>query len=83
MHIKTPLAVAITLTLAMGAAAPLQAAGQQAVAATGAVAAEAVDLDRIEVRAQLESQIRAVDLKRSSDAIEDAVSSDALAGERR
>ncbi|SDK60155.1 TonB-dependent receptor [Stenotrophomonas pavanii] len=78
MHIKTPLAVAITLTLAMGAAAPLQAAGQQAVAATGAVAADAVDLDRIEVRAQLESQIRAVDLKRSSDAIEDAVSSDAL-----
>ena len=78
MHIKTPLAVAITLTLAMGAAAPLQAAGQQAVAATGAVAADAVDLDRIEVRAQLESQIRAVDLKRSSNAIEDAVSSDAL-----
>jgi outer membrane cobalamin receptor len=78
VHIKTPLAVAITLTLAMGAAAPLQAAGQQAVAATGAVAADAVDLDRIEVRAQLESQIRAVDLKRSSDAIEDAVSSDAL-----
>ncbi|HID7812300.1 TonB-dependent receptor [Stenotrophomonas maltophilia] len=62
----------------MGAAAPLQAAGQQAVAATGAVAADAVDLDRIEVRAQLESQIRAVDLKRSSNAIEDAVSSDAL-----
>ncbi|HEL4835375.1 TPA: TonB-dependent receptor [Stenotrophomonas maltophilia] len=78
MHIKTPLAVAITLTLAMGAAAPLQAAGQQAVAATGTVAADAVDLDRIEVRAQLESQIRAVDLKRSSNAIEDAVSSDAL-----
>lgn len=78
MHNKTPLAVAIALTLAMGAAAPLQAAGQQAVAATGAVAADAVDLDRIEVRAQLESQIRAVDLKRSSDAIEDAVSSDAL-----
>jgi outer membrane receptor protein involved in Fe transport len=78
VHIKTPLAVAITLTLAMGAAAPLQAAGQQAVAATGAVAADAVDLDRIEVRAQLESQIRAVDLKRSSNAIEDAVSSDAL-----
>ena len=42
------------------------------------MAADAVDLDRIEVRAQLESQIRAVDLKRSSDAIEDAVSSDAL-----
>lgn len=70
--------MAITVTLALGAAAPLHAAGQQALAATGAVAADAVDLDRIEVRAQLESQIRAVDLKRSSDAIEDAVSSDAL-----
>ncbi len=78
VHIKTPLAMAITVTLALGAAAPLQAAGQQALAVTGAVAADAVDLDRIEVRAQLESQIRAVDLKRSSDAIEDAVSSDAL-----
>jgi len=78
VHIKTPLAMAITVTLALGAAASLQAAGQQALAATGAVAADAVDLDRIEVRAQLESQIRAVDLKRSSDAIEDAVSSDAL-----
>jgi len=78
VHIKTPLAMAITVTLALGAAAPLQAAGEQALAATGAVAADAVDLDRIEVRAQLESQIRAVDLKRSSDAIEDAVSSDAL-----
>ncbi|WP_440862204.1 TonB-dependent receptor [Stenotrophomonas maltophilia] len=70
--------MAITVTLALGAAAPLQAAGQQALAATGVVAADAVDLDRIEVRAQLESQVRAVDLKRSSDAIEDAVSSDAL-----
>ncbi|AWH17289.1 TonB-dependent receptor [Stenotrophomonas sp. ZAC14D2_NAIMI4_7] len=78
MHIKTPLAMAITLTLAMGAAAPLHAAGQQVVAGAGAVAADAVDLDRIEVRAQLESQVRAVDLKRSSNAIEDAVSSDAL-----
>ncbi|WP_420883699.1 TonB-dependent receptor [Isoptericola jiangsuensis] len=78
MHIKTPLAMAITVTLALGAAAPRQAAGQQALAATGVVAADAVDLDRIEVRAQLESQVRAVDLKRSSDAIEDAVSSDAL-----
>ncbi|XKR63182.1 TonB-dependent receptor [Isoptericola jiangsuensis] len=70
--------MAITVTLALGAAAPRQAAGQQALAATGVVAADAVDLDRIEVRAQLESQVRAVDLKRSSDAIEDAVSSDAL-----
>ena len=40
--------------------------------------AGAIDLDRVEVRPQLESQTRAVDLKRSSDAIEDAVSSDAM-----
>jgi len=73
---KTPLAIAITLTLAFGVA-PLQAAGQDVVA-TSALAAAATDLDRVEVRAQLESQVRAVDLKRSSDAIEDAVSSDAL-----
>lgn len=74
---KNRLAIAISLTLAMGAAAPLQAA-QQDTAATAAVASAATDLDRIEVRAQLESQLRAVDLKRASDAIEDAVSSDAL-----
>ena len=73
---KTPLAIAITLTLAFGVD-PLQAAGQDVVA-TSALAAAATDLDRVEVRAQLESQVRAVDLKRSSDAIEDAVSSDAL-----
>lgn len=73
---KTPLAIAITLTLAFGVT-PLQAAGQDVVA-TSALAAAATDLDRVEVRAQLESQVRAVDLKRSSDAIEDAVSSDAL-----
>ncbi|MPS34031.1 MAG: TonB-dependent receptor, partial [Stenotrophomonas sp.] len=78
MHIKTPLAVAITLTLAMGATAPRQAAAQPALTAAGTATADAIDLDRVEVRAQLESQVRAVDLKRSSDAIEDAVSSDAL-----
>ncbi|MEG2804383.1 TonB-dependent receptor [Stenotrophomonas sp.] len=47
-------------------------------AEAAAASAEAIDLDRVEVRPQLESQTRAVDLKRSSDAIEDAVSSDAL-----
>ncbi|WP_421570826.1 TonB-dependent receptor [Stenotrophomonas sp. PD6] len=41
-------------------------------------AAAATELDRVEVRPQLESQTRAVDLKRSSDAIQDAVSSDAM-----
>lgn len=70
MQNKTPLAIAVTFSLAMTGAAPLQAAALDATGAT--------DLDRVEVRAQLESQLRAVDLKRSSDAIEDAVSSDAL-----
>ncbi|WP_448136855.1 TonB-dependent receptor [Stenotrophomonas rhizophila] len=45
---------------------------------TAGSGAGAIDLDRVEVRPQLESQTRAVDLKRSSDAIEDAVSSDAM-----
>jgi len=65
---RLALAIAATLTLAMGASAQ----------ALADVALNATDLDRVEVRAQLESQIRAVDLKRSSDAIEDAVSSDTL-----
>ncbi|MGA6180028.1 TonB-dependent receptor [Stenotrophomonas sp. NPDC077421] len=58
-------------------ASPSAFAADTAVA-TAAAGAEAIDLDRIEVRPQLESQTRAVDLKRSSDAIEDAVSSDAM-----
>ncbi|WP_422508582.1 TonB-dependent receptor [Stenotrophomonas sp. GZD-301] len=58
-------------------ASPSAFAAETAVA-TAAVGAEAIDLDRVEVRPQLESQTRAVDLKRSSDAIEDAVSSDAM-----
>ncbi|KAB7762630.1 TonB-dependent receptor [Xanthomonas maliensis] len=46
--------------------------------ADAAAAAAAIDLERLEVRPQLESQERAVDLKRSSDAIQDAVASDAM-----
>ncbi|MEE7566828.1 TonB-dependent receptor, partial [Xanthomonas sp. Kuri4-3] len=38
--------------------------------------AAATDLDRVEVRPQLEAQARAVDLKRASDALLDAVSAD-------
>ena len=78
MQTKTPLALAITLTIAIGASVPSPAAAKGAAVGNGAAMADATDLDRVEVRAQLESQVRAVDLKRSSDAIEDAVSSDAL-----
>lgn len=67
---RNPLAVAISTTLVLAMAASPQVHAD--------TSANAVELDRVEVRAQLESQIRAVDLKRSSDAIEDAVSSDAL-----
>jgi len=71
VHTRTSLAVAISSTLAFGLGTVFPTSAQDA-------ASQAIDLDRIEVRAQLESQIRAVDLKRSSDAIEDAVASDAL-----
>lgn len=72
MQNKSPLGLAISLSLLVMSTTPALAAGD--VAASG----NATDLDRIEVRPQLESQTRAVDLKRSSDAIEDAVSSDSL-----
>lgn len=71
---RKPLYIAMSLSLAfLSAAADAEQAGG-AVAAAGAVAA--TDLDRIEVRPQLEAQARAVDLKRESDAILDAVSAD-------
>lgn len=75
MQKKNTLGLAISLSLLV-TASPSVLAAETAAAAGGGAAA--TDLDRIEVRAQLESQVRAVDLKRSSDAIEDAVSSDAL-----
>lgn len=76
MQNKTPLGRAISLSLLVMASSGAFAA--ETALATGAVAANATDLDRVEVRPQLESQTRAVDLKRSSNAIEDAVSSDAM-----
>ncbi|CAD2247246.1 TonB-dependent receptor [Xanthomonas arboricola] len=75
---KTPLCLAITLTLAAAAWSPLAQAAEGAAAATGASGAAAIDLERLEVRPQVESQVRAVDLKRGSDAIQDAVASDAM-----
>lgn len=79
MQKKNTLGLAISLSLLV-TASPSVLAAETAAAAGGGAAA--TDLDRIEVRAQLESQVRAVDLKRSSDAIEDAVSSDALGSTR-
>lgn len=74
MQKKSALGRAIGLSLLVMASPSVHAAD---VAVAGAAAA-ATELDRVEVRPQLESQTRAVDLKRSSDAIEDAVSSDAM-----
>ena len=67
---KQALCKAVSLGVLALAAAPVLAAGE----ASGA----AVELDRVEVRAQRDAQIRAVDLKRSADAIQDVVSSDAM-----
>lgn len=76
MQNKSVLGRAISLSLLVMASPSVLAA--ETAAGAGASGAGAVDLDRVEVRPQLESQTRAVDLKRSSDAIEDAVSSDAM-----
>nr|WP_216666876.1 TonB-dependent receptor [Stenotrophomonas bentonitica] len=66
--------LAISLSLLVLSTAPAVAAASGELAG----AAAATELDRVEVRPQLESQTRAVDLKRSSDAIQDAVSSDSM-----
>jgi TonB-dependent receptor len=73
---KSVLGRAISLSLLVMASPSVFAADTSV--GTAASGAGAIDLDRVEVRPQLESQTRAVDLKRSSDAIEDAVSSDAM-----
>lgn len=74
MQNKSPLGLAISLSLLVLSTAPAVAAASGELVG----AAAATELDRVEVRPQLESQTRAVDLKRSSDAIQDAVSSDAM-----
>lgn len=71
--------MAVTTAVACMAAAPAMAQqvpdGSTTVAST---AASAVDLERIEVRAQLDAQIRAVELKRDANAIQDAIASDSM-----
>ncbi|MBB4131964.1 TonB-dependent receptor [Xanthomonas sp. 3075] len=73
MSNKTPLCLAITLTLAAATWGPLAHAADGAAEAT-----DATTLDAVKVLPQLMAQERAIDLKRSSDAILDAVSSDAM-----
>ncbi len=76
---KSVLVVAVTTAVACMATVPARA---QQVAPDGSVvataAAAAVDLERIEVRPQLEAQTRAVELKRDASAIQDAIASDAM-----
>lgn len=72
--------MAVTTAVACMASAPAMA--QQApgdgVGTVASGAAAAIDLDRIEVRAQLEAQIRAVELKRDANGVQDAVASDSM-----
>ncbi|MGY1529652.1 TonB-dependent receptor [Luteimonas sp. A649] len=86
-----PLHLAILAGLAFGAiaqahaqepAAPATAAETASAPPTGPVQAvdttEPVNFGAIEVRGQFESQMRAIDFKRASDAIQDTVSADSM-----
>lgn len=76
---KSVLVVAVTTAVACMAAVPVQA--QEATpdgSAVATAAAGALDLERVEVRPQLEAQTRAVELKRDANGIQDAVASDAM-----
>ncbi|WDS36342.1 TonB-dependent receptor [Pseudoxanthomonas sp.] len=81
------LATAVSLTLAALVATPAFAADNDVAAnnasladgsadAAAAAPADATTLDRLVVRPQLEAQVRAIDLKRDSNAILDAVAAD-------
>ena len=76
MSPQRPLTAAIGVALLAMAVSPLSRA--QATDAIPAMAADTITLDTLEVRAQLESQMRAIDYKRNADAIQDTVSSDAM-----
>jgi hypothetical protein len=77
MSSKHPLHVAVVLALAMASHAS-NAHAQSSSATSPDGSADATTLDRIEVRPQLEQQMRAIDFKRGADAIQDTVSSDAM-----
>ena len=74
MYIKKRLCLAVSIAIAGLPAAHAQSTAN----ATPDGSADAATLDRIEVRPQFESQMRAIDFKRDSDAIKDVVSSDAM-----
>ena len=80
MPSQRPLVAAIGLALFALATSPALRAQSStpAIAAPAATVADPVTLDALEVRAQFESQVRAIDLKRSSDAIQDGISSDSM-----
>lgn len=77
---KSILVMAVTSAVVYMATAPAKAQplAPDGSATVGAAAAAAVDLERIEVRAQLEAQIRAVEIKRDANGIQDAVASDSM-----
>jgi len=77
MSSKHPLHIAIVLALAVAGHASHARAQSTSVSSPDG-SADATTLDRIEVRPQLEQQVRAIDFKRSADAIQDTVSSDAM-----
>lgn len=74
MTARHPLHFAIAVALSANAASALA----QEVPATAAPAPATVDFQTVRVTAQYESQMRAIDLKRASDAIQDSVSSDSM-----
>ena len=67
------LAIVASLALAAGPAIAQQADDSQQAASPGVLT-----LDTVEVRGQFESQMRAIDFKRASDAIQDTVSADSM-----
>ncbi|HEY4530634.1 MAG TPA: TonB-dependent receptor [Luteimonas sp.] len=76
-----PLHLAIIATLALTSAQAGARDGTSPATASPAVAAVALDavtLDGIEVRGQFDAQMRAIDFKRASDAIQDTVSADSM-----
>ncbi|MFT4198005.1 MAG: TonB-dependent receptor [Pseudoxanthomonas sp.] len=68
----TPHRLALAIALALPAISPLARADET----VAAPAAEALDLDRLVVHPQLQSQVRAIDIKRDAAAILDVVAAD-------
>ncbi len=74
---RHPLHVAVALALLAGASTSAHASADTS-ADANFDARQATELDEIVVHPQLESQMRAIDYKRGSDAIQDTVSSDSM-----